>query len=542
MPGLDPGIHGLGSNYSERANDALPTQFVGRISGAQAASKQMPFTTATRRRITPSANPPYALGQRNMSTVKSPILFSAHFGISPECLSDEGLIDPFLNVDTQLFIDPILLEKSANPTIRIEALQAFRKHFNNLVRLLIISQQEGDAAWRGAQRLLNLREPPENGLGYGGNRRSGSSRPDEIRDAILRTTKEIVELGARDPEMISLMGFFEDRVGPDTISDFTTRAIVAQLGQITEVFCTKYNIPTKKQSEEDKYSLPFFRSSSDLEKTAVLVPRDIVRDLPVANDWSEIEAATSANHLIRTRVNTYLAGIVRPTVAERKTALRSATMESPEVFDLFLQSVKAHAAHYDKNKDALGYYQLKAILGSDLTQFKIGQQFDFSGGISTIVAMVHQTIDMFKHHVENGNLWEELWIDGVAKRERAAQLIYYAIADCFCIANNIDISPEANMGGGPIDFKFSNGYEARVLVEMKRSKGTVRHGYERQLEIYKEAARTNHGIFVVLDYGDLGEKLVQIQAIRAEPLKAGEPASDIVVIDATPKQSASKRK
>jgi hypothetical protein len=477
-----------------------------------------------------------------MATVKSPILFSTHFAIDPECLSAAGLIDPFLNVDTQLFIDPVLLEKSANDVIRIEALEGFRRHFENFVRLLVISQAEGDAAWRAAQRLLNLREPPENGLGYGGSSRSGSSRPDEVRDAILRTAKEIVDLGARDPEMISLMGFFEERVGPDTISDFTTRVIVGQLAKITEAFCIQYEISIKKQDEDQEYRLPYFRDTTGIEKTVVLVPRDIVRDLPVANDWSDIDAATSANQRIRARVNAYLGGIIRPTVAERKAALRSAVTESAELFDIFLQSIKAFAAHYDFNKDALGYYRLKAVLASDPSAFKTGQNFDFSSGISTIAAMVHQTIAMFKHHVENGNLWEELWIDGVPKRERAAQLIYYAMADCFCIANNIDISPEANMGGGPIDFKFSKGYQARVLVEMKRSQGTVRHGYERQLEIYKAAARTAHGIFVVIDYGDLGEKLNQIQAIRAERLKTGELASDIVVIDATPKASASKRK
>src|SRR3569833_1189495 len=155
--------------------------------------------------------------------------------------------------------------------------------------------------------------------------------------------------------------------------------------------------------------------------------------------------------------------------------------------------------------------------------------------------MVRESISMFKHHVENGNLWEELWVDGVPKRERAAQLIYFAIADCFCIANYIDISPEANMGGGPIDFKYSKCYQSRGLVEIKRSSGTVRHGYEKQLEFYKAAARTFHGIFVVIDFGDIGEKLAQITAIRADRMARGEQASDIVVIDATPKQSASKR-
>ena len=71
--------------------------------------------------------------------------------------------------------------------------------------------------------------------------------------------------------------------------------------------------------------------------------------------------------------------------------------------------------------------------------------------------MVNDTISVFKRHVEHGNLWEELWASGSPKKERAAQLIYYAIADAFCKANNLDISPEANMGGGPIDFKFSRG-------------------------------------------------------------------------------------
>lgn len=477
-----------------------------------------------------------------MATIKNPKLFSNHFGIDPELLSSAGLIDPFINVDTQLFIDPVLLPKSANEVIRTDGIATFREHFSNFVRLLVMSKAERDAAWRGAQRLLDLHEPPENGLGYGGSSRSGSSRPDEIRDAILQTAKEIVDLGASDPEMISLMGFFEEGVGPDTISDFTTRVIVNQLSKITESFCKANGIQTKKVDEDQEYSLPFFNDATGKEKVAVLVPRDIVRHLPVANDWSEIEAATAANAKIRVRVNAFLGGIANPTVADRKAALRATAMESAELFDAFLQSVKASSAHYDPNKDSFGYYRLKSILTSNPDQFKTNVKYDFSIGASTILAMVHETIAMFKHHVENGNLWEELWIDGVPKRERAAQLIYYAMADCFCIANNIDISPEANMGGGPIDFKFSKGYNARVLVEMKRSQGTVRHGYERQLEIYKDASRTNFGVFVVIDFGDLSEKLDQILSIRNERIAAGEPASDIVVIDARRKASASKRK
>ncbi len=98
------------------------------------------------------------------------------------------------------------------------------------------------------------------------------------------------------------------------------------------------------------------------------------------------------------------------------------------------------------------------------------------------------------------------------------------------------------MGGGPVDFKFSSGYKARVLVEMKRDSGTVKHGYEKQLEHYKEASRTFYGIFVVINFGNLGDKLSEIREIQKLRLAAGQPASDIIVIDARPRASASKRK
>ena len=273
----------------------------------------------------------------------------------------------------------------------------------------------------------------------------------------------------------------------------------------------------------------------------MLVPQDVVRELPIANDWSGIEAAVTHNTQIRQAVNAMLSGIARPTVADRKDAMRAIALQSPQNFQEFLEAVKEHVRTYDPNVDALAYYKMKSIFASGFEGLKTDAQYDFSKGPEEIRRLVHDTLKFFKQHVENGNLWEELWIGEKPKKERAAQLIYYAIADAYCHANNVDISPEANMGGGPIDFKFSHGYRARVLVEMKRSSGTVRHGYKTQLEIYLDASRTNFGIFVVMDFGDLGDKLEQITAIQASRRAAGERASDIVVIDATKKLSASKR-
>ncbi|MEH6665262.1 MAG: hypothetical protein V7678_10455 [Brevundimonas sp.] len=475
-----------------------------------------------------------------MAKVQNPTLFSKHFGIPTHDLEAAGLVDPFIDVDTPLFIDPVLLATSSHQIISEAAHSAFREHFSNFIRLLTISKQEGDAPWRAARNLLDLREPAENGLGYGGSGRSGNSRPDEVREAIMRTSKEVITLGADDPEMISLMGFFEEDVGPDTISDFTTRVIINQLAEMTSEFCTARSLPLNEIEQIPGHRLPTYERNGET-KAIVLVPRDIVRDLPIANDWGEIAAAIEQSDRVRRGVNRLLGGIARPTVADRKEAMRAFALQSPATFAEFLAAVKEHVRTYDPNLDPLAYFKMKSIFAEGFGELKNPKSYDFASGPEEIRRAVLDSIDLFKHHVENGNLWEELWLGGRPKKERASQLIYYAISDAYCKANNIDISPEANMGGGPVDFKFSNGYNARVLVEMKRSSGTVRHGYEKQLEFYRTAADTEYAIFVVMDFGDLGQKLEQITQIQAERRAGGSRASDIVVIDATKKDSASKR-
>jgi hypothetical protein len=276
-----------------------------------------------------------------MAKIINPILFSAYFNVDPSELDEAGLIDPFLNVDLELFIDPVLLEKSANVEISNNAFNTFKAYISDIIRLLKISKAEEDAAWKAARRLLNLNEASENGLGYGGASRSGSSRPVEIQTMILRTTKEIIELGANDPEMISLMGFFEEGVGPDTISDLTTRIIFLNLAKVTSDFCNAQGLATTPISEEmQDIGLPVFVDTKDRQKSFLLVPQDIVRDLPIANDWSDVSEAAMKNVQIRDKVNQLLAGIARPTITDTKHALRGAALSSSVAFNHFLLSVK----------------------------------------------------------------------------------------------------------------------------------------------------------------------------------------------------------
>jgi hypothetical protein len=116
-----------------------------------------------------------------MAKLFKPLLFSQQFGISPAILQNTGLLDPFLNADTKLFIDPLLLKQSSNPLIRGKGLATFRKRMKEIIDLLIATPTNTGPAWTSALRLLDLHERRETCLGYGGRGTSGSSRPVSLK-------------------------------------------------------------------------------------------------------------------------------------------------------------------------------------------------------------------------------------------------------------------------------------------------------------------------------------------------------------------------
>ena len=473
-----------------------------------------------------------------MAKLVNPVLFSQRFGIKPAALEQAGLLDPVLNSDTKLFIDPVLLSRSNNKLISKVAFEALRTAFSEIVRLVAASQQRNDVAWRNAAKRLNLRERPETGLGYGGASTSGASRPDDIKQKVLNTAKEIVTLGENDPEIISLMGLFEEGIGPDTISDLTTNLILAQLSQLTTAFCKSQKIGTE---DFTGFPSPLPANPFRTDRPIILVPKDILRDLPLAVDWSDVSRVVAEIEEIRDRFNRLVGPIAKATVGERKQALKRAAMSSLENFRAFFREFLASGDTYDPNDDILNFYAFRKLMTSDLTAFRGKIKPATTPSRAELQRIVTEIIGHFRQLVEKNNMWELLWTpDKKPKRERAAQLLFFAISDVFCKANDIDISPETNSGGGPVDFKFSKGYSNRVIVEVKRSIGTVEHGYKVQTEKYKDAADTDAAIFMIIDVGGMGQKLARIKKHQKALTDQGMKASQIEVINAKRQKSASR--
>ena len=79
-----------------------------------------------------------------MGKIREIVLFSDYFKIDRSLLKSKGLFDPAINLDTRLFIDPLLLKSSKHDLIRNEAYREYRDYFSKIASLLSLSLEEDD--------------------------------------------------------------------------------------------------------------------------------------------------------------------------------------------------------------------------------------------------------------------------------------------------------------------------------------------------------------------------------------------------------------
>lgn len=488
---------------------------------------------------------PFQPDSMTTSRLSNPVLFTQEFSVPAAALNAADLLDPILNADTRLFVDPLLIPRSANSVIIRDAAPRLDKHLRNLMRMAALASDPSDPAWKGAMRLLNIDEVPETCLGFGVSTTSGSDRAQSIRHKIVSTAVQIMKLGIKDPEAVALMSFIEEGIGPDTISDLTTNIIKLDLARLTEEFCKQHNIKTAQAKiEGQKFDLPMNRHATRL-RPILLVPKDIIQELPVAADWSDIDRVMKHNLDLRAQVNAILADYAKATITEKKQAIREAALKSATDFvSVFGAALSGEANAYDFKADPKGFEALRTILRDVADAFPLSIVKPKSKNATELRRVVAAIIAHFKQLIENNDLSDLLWDGSSPRHERAAQHVFFGIADSYCRANDLDISPETNAGGGPVDFKFSTGYANRLLVEVKLSTGRVVHGYERQIEVYAAASAPDHSVLLVVRVGtqkQLDSKLKRVAQIEARRTKAGFRVPELIVVDGTKKPSASKR-
>lgn len=476
-----------------------------------------------------------------MGKIRNPIQFSEHFGVRESVLDDLGVLDPTLNVDVKLFIDPLLLGVSKHPVIRKGA-ESFRNYFAEIIKLLKASKRVGDVAWREAQRRLHFAEVPGTCLGYSAASIRGSAFGPELSGRILTTAKEIVDLGIVDPDLFVALPLLEEGVGPDLISDMTTNIILFDLFEFNTRVLKSLDVPTELfQFGTQSIHLPV--NPTTIRRTPIiLLPKDVLRELPLAQDWDSVCEAARKNALLRATTNRLIGAIWKAKSRRQKSEIRRSVLANKDAFEALMQAIhEAKPTSYDFDKDPQGLLKWRDLLTSAAREEPLMLMLGAAASIDDVYEIVLKIVNQFCFLVEDKGLWKELW-HGVKRRpEKSAQRLFFAVAYSYCEANNLDVSPEMDTGTGVVDFKFSVGAKAKVMVEIKLSDNPkVVAGYEKQLETYKKSEKTSKGVYVVINVGGMGKRDIDLLKVKNEQAARGEPTSEIVFIDGSKRRSASK--
>ncbi len=481
-----------------------------------------------------------------MSKLSNPVRFSTHFGIDPGYLDEVGALDPTLNLDTNLFIDPLLLQTSQHTEIREKGYHGYCSHFESVIKLLTHSKTKDDTYWRNARKLMSFPEIKHSCLGYGANSVSGSGSGSSITDFVMQTAKDIVALGVTDPDMFVAMSIFEEGIGPDRISDMATNVIIDALVQFTERVLAPLSIPRQRctiisGSKTIYPNLPINLFVKGGTTGILLVPTDILRALPIAKDWESVSDAASRNDTLRHEINQQISGIWERKTLKDKNELKRWALQDKQAFESLLGLLKStDKIPYDVKTDPKGEIFWRSILEriAQVEPFVIPKPecLDFEN----VQQITEKIIKQFQFLVEDRRLSEELYVDGKPRPEKSAQRLFFAIAHAYCKANNIDLTPEADTGNGPVDFKLSQGYSGRILVEIKLSTNTkIKSGFTRQLEAYANAEEAIASYYLVIDVGNMGKKRKELNRIHTQRIQSRQNVKYLRFIDGTRRPSAS---
>jgi hypothetical protein len=471
-----------------------------------------------------------------------PQRLSKALGVTHRNLIKQGAFDGFTDVDSRLYVDPHLLGSSKQKELA-GATQRFDDYFENVLKLLLASSTRGDLPWVEAKKRLTFPETPYVALGYTKAGVHGRAVGPVLAAKLTNLAKQIVDAGVKDPDLFTLLGLLQEDFGPDLVSDMTIAIILPELAAFAQRVGNALNLDVKQATvNRGEYELPLTKAG----QPRLLIPADVLRSLPVAYSWDDVDVVASHNEALRNRVNQKIGDTWRKATGKSvaKKELREAVLQYPDLLKDLLEQYKAKkASGYDFTTDPEGVQVWFDVAQEVVAESPLDLKSLGALTPEKLLQLVQRICVRFKELVEANRLYRVLYNDdGSTRREKVAQLLFFALATFYCEANDLGVSPEADAGVGPVDFKFNRG-AATVTVEVKLSSNpNVVDGFESQLPAYNAAERTHHSILLVVRNGDHDERLKELREVEAEAKATQEHVPKIIIVDARKTPSASKRR
>lgn len=473
------------------------------------------------------------------------MLFSEYYKI-PDAKS-KTWFDPIMDFDTRLFVDPFLIYKSQDRLFK-KAHKKVVDFFQQAFNLSALCINEEDSRYIKLLNMLCFPEVDELCLGYTSSGTKGFGSGKVFAKKIAEAISLSISLGIANPNHFEAIGLFQEGMGCDRISDAVSGLLIDDFIEYTQSECLSYPNITMEEVQIRSYDHNYMRWCKKIvflprnpfkDRPVILIPKSFLNTLPTINPGDLIDYLWyNLGETLRNDFNYDIKGKLR------KNHILQIAKYHPDIIKQYLKDIEnKKPSSYDLKKDSLGIYNWDSAAREFTKNHLLALTIPKS--TTTFSKAIKDMIDKFKLFTESNSGYRLLWDDKyiTPRDENAVQLLFLGIVREYCHAWNIDISKEVNLGRGPVDFKFSSGYEDRALIEVKLAKNAkFWNGLEKQLPDYMKAEEIETGFFVVICYTDKDlKKVSDIQAITSRvQLQLGFQITTII-IDATPnKPSASK--
>lgn len=459
------------------------------------------------------------------------MLLSKYLGFEDE-LEALGVFDCLLDEDSNFFINVVLLKNTNVPEFK-DSYNKILRMFDRILLLLDSSYVIGDKLYRQAYKMFKFDEMNEIGLGFAVN--NGSSFGPRLREKIINDAFDIVKAGCKKPEVFLLMELFEEKVGPDRISDMIGSIIKDDIIEYTKRINRQLNINSEKY--KDKTFENGFLINEIKNRKIYYLPKSILNKIPIAKEWSDIDDVVSKNEFIRREINS--------AIAEEWYNLSTAKKKHAILRDIILIPDKCEKAIEEYKKcdvDEISPREDFRYGSKEIFEKRIIPNTNFSveniDDINSLRAG-HDILNLFRDWVENNKGWAPILDFPSTSREKFVQRLIHLSAKSYSITNNIDLNFEPNEGKGPVDFKLSIGNNDKTVIEIKlSSNGQYLHGYETQIIEYAKSENTNQMIYVFVDIGNPG-RLEKIKKLHQNKIENNKDHPELFIISSISQASAS---
>ncbi len=472
-------------------------------------------------------------------------LLSDYLNLTDE-LDQEGTLDPALDSDLHLFINILRLKQAETPEFQ-DSYNKINKFFQGIIILLDASQEKHDTFYKTAYKKFNFSEVNETNLGFAEGT-SGQGFGKMLREQVISHAFDIVKAGNKEPEIFHLMQLFEDNVGPDRLSDMISTIIKPDIEAYTlrvlgDLGVDKNSYPTVAFDEQG-----FLLNPYKGQRRIYLLPVEILKEIPIAHSWDEIDDVISKNEAIRQEINTEIGNEWYKFPSTRKKEyIRKDIFEVHDRCERVINAYRNETADEIDLKNPKAFNIVPEYYVAQIVKKLLDENFAFyiktdttSGGKSQLNShdVTIDMLDYFGSFVYDHKGWEMIQGFQTVSGEKFTQRLIDACCRRIVEGNGFDISFEPNEGPGPADIKVSRGSDKTVVEVKLSSNQQCVHGFTEQLPRYAEVENAEYMVFLCIDKGNKG-RIQKLKDAYNDRTFDGQKCPELYLVDARKQESAS---